>query len=375
VLAVGAWIGGLIWLLWFMAHSSRPERAGPVRRFSALATVALVLVAGSGVWRAWSEVGSVHQLWSTDFGRVLDIKMGLFLGLAALGAVNRFWLVPAMTRGDRRGDTLRWTVTSEVATALPIVLAASVLSQLSPASYASSTASRPEQIVVDGADYGTTTRAHLTVAPGTPGPNSFSLRLTDYDTGRPVAATSVQLRFSLPARPDVGASTLALTPTGDGEWRATGTSLSLSGSWRVIIVVQRRDGSVTVPLTVTTRAPEQRIDVQRAAGQPDLYTITLADGSVMQTYIDPGRAGQNAVHATFFKPTGDEETIATVRFTASSPTGARTNPKPFRFDKGHFDINMLLVAGNWSFEISGTTADRRVLDGHFSQDITPAGEG
>lgn len=376
VLAAATWIGGLAWLLWYLRSHDAVDRAARVRRFSQTATIALAVVATTGVLRAWSEVGSVHQLRSTDFGRVLDVKLGLFVVLLGFGAVNRFWLVPALTHGRPRGEFLRRTVTGELAVAVPLLLAAATLSQLSPAAYTSSpTAAQTDRIVARGSDYGTTIRAQLTVAPGTPGPNAFTVRLTDYDSGRPVAATRVQLRFALPAQPNVGATTLELTAAGAGLWRGNGTPLSLAGRWTATILVQQRSGSVTAALTVQTRSPKQRIEVQRAAGQPDIYTITLADGSVMQTYIDPGTAGPNAVHATFFKPSGEEESIARVQFTAISPTATHSTPKPFRFDKGHFDINIPLVAGRWAFEIVGTTPDGRSLSGHFDQTIGPTDGG
>src|SRR3984885_9777336 len=46
----------------------------------------------------------------------------------------------------------------------------------------------------------------LAVSPGTAGFNTFDLRVTDYDTGAPVHATSVQLEFTQPLRPQLGQS-------------------------------------------------------------------------------------------------------------------------------------------------------------------------
>ena len=52
--------------------------------------------------------------------------------------------------------------------------------------------------------------------------------------------------------------------------------------------------------------PPEQVQVSRVPGQPDLYTITLPSGGTLQTYIDPGRAGANTVHFTFFEPSGSE---------------------------------------------------------------------
>ncbi len=42
----------------------------------------------------------------------------------------------------------------------------------------------------------------MDIAPGVPGVNRFVARIVDYDTGRPVTARRVSLRFYKPDRPD-----------------------------------------------------------------------------------------------------------------------------------------------------------------------------
>ncbi len=56
------------------------------------------------------------------------------------------------------------------------------------------------------------------------------------------------LRFSLPARPDVGGSSLQLQPAGDGSFTGTGSNLSLAGTWTVTALVVEPTTSVEVPL-------------------------------------------------------------------------------------------------------------------------------
>src|SRR5206468_13003259 len=97
-----------------------------------------------------------------------------------------------------------------------------------------------------------------TVTPGTVGPNRFEARVTDYDTGRPVPATRVSLRFSLPGRPDLGTPVLDLGRAGPGLWVGQGTDLSMDGRWDVAVVVQETNGAVEVPLQLETRLPPSR---------------------------------------------------------------------------------------------------------------------
>jgi copper transport protein len=80
VAAAAAWIGGLA------ALAPAPQLA---RRFTRLAVPALLVLGVAGVVRALSELASVHQLWTTAYGRALLVKTGLFLAAVSIGAANR----------------------------------------------------------------------------------------------------------------------------------------------------------------------------------------------------------------------------------------------------------------------------------------------
>src|SRR6266498_2780132 len=120
-----------------MTAPSGDERVLAVRRFSAMATVALGVVVLTGLTRAVIEVRSWHGLFSTSFGRTLLIKLALVAGLIALGAVNRFRIVPALRAGRAKVATLGSTVRAELALAIPIVVAAAVLVERPRAQYVS----------------------------------------------------------------------------------------------------------------------------------------------------------------------------------------------------------------------------------------------
>jgi copper transport protein len=360
LLAVGVWVGGFLWLLLGIrgaAGRDEGERVAAVQRFSRLATVALGLVVLTGLARALVEVGSWHGLVGTSFGRTLLVKGALVAGLAAIGAANRFRIVPALQAGGARLQTLAGTVRVELAVAIPILVAASLLSELPPAAFVSqSAASRqaPPAVVVNGNDFATTTRVRLTVTPGVAGPNRFAAKLVDYDTRQPVPAQRVALSFSLPARPDVGASSLDLRPAGDGAWQGQGSQLSIAGRWSITVLVGRPGGAVTVPLQLRTRTaePSQQVRVSRAPGQPTVYTITLAQGS-LQAYLDPGKPGRNVLH----------------RVSATTPSGAAERLSLQRWSAGHFVANLDLSAGRWSFTVDATTKAGAATSAKFGQVI------
>jgi putative copper export protein len=97
VLSVSAWTGGLLCLTLCVFVAARDWPA-PVftlvaRRFSWLAGLCLLAAVLSGSYNAWSQVRDVSALWTTFYGRVLAVKILLFLALAWLGAVSRYTIV------------------------------------------------------------------------------------------------------------------------------------------------------------------------------------------------------------------------------------------------------------------------------------------
>jgi copper transport protein len=374
LMAVGVWVGGLVWLLVATRSEDGSARADGIKRFSTMAGIALAVVALTGLQRAISEVGGPtawNRLFHTSFGITLLVKVGLFAGLVALGARNRFVNVPGAARSATRLSSLRRTVSAEVLVAAGVLGVTAVLTQLPPAATVVETR-RPavQNVVATGNDFATTVRVRLTVTPGMVGLNQFEARVVDYDTGTPVTATSVQLRFSLPGRPELGTPALDLHQHEPGVWMGEGTVLSMDGRWNVDMLVQEAAGAVTVPLQVQTRLPPEQIKVLPGkSGQPTIYTITLAGGASVQTYIDPGMAGKNVVHFTFFKASGDEQPIASANGLATPPTGATADLPLIRFDAGHFVANTTLTAGPWRFQITATTADGTAYSAYFDQSI------
>jgi putative copper export protein/methionine-rich copper-binding protein CopC len=372
LLAVGAWIGGLVWLLAGLRGRERPERLSAVVRFSRLAAPVLGLVAVTGLSRALHLAGGWRGLLDSSYGRFLDLKVALFLGLVLLGALNRYRVLPALVSGVRRLDSLRRNVRGEVALAACILVVTAVFSQLPPGKFvveqAAAKPSAPPSVQVEGSDFATSVRIALTVSPGTPGPNTYTARVTDYDSGEDWPATRVALRFTPRGRPEIGGSTLDLTRAGDGSWRGQGSQLSIAGSWVVVGLVEGAGPAVTVPMELEARAAPQPVKVSEVPGQPTLYTITLAVGGTLQCYIDPGRTGPNTVHFTFFGPGGDEQPANRARAGMTRPSGASEALTLIRLGPGHFAANVDLEPGRVSFAIDAT-AGRTRHSGRFQQVI------
>ena len=372
-LAVGIWIGGLAGILLDLRGSPTVEKGAVVRRFSMWATMGLAVVALTGVVRAAVELGSIDPLLTTDYGRLIIVKVVLLGGLVGLGAINHFRNVPRAA-GDLAG--LRRVGSVEVVVAALAVFAASILVNVPPpvdtaaASTVTPTPSAPPALVVEGHDYATTVKVQLTIAPGAAGPNAFRATVVDYDTAKPVGASSIELRFTYPARPDVGTSTLTLTPAGDGTFAGSGSNLSLGGAWSVTALVEEPAAPVEVRLAVTIPTPQQQVDVNRVPGQPTLYTVHLSGGRTAQVYLDPSGAGTADLHITYFDASGSELPVTEVAATAATSGGA---PEPValnQLEPGHVVGKVATTAGTpLTVEVSCTAPGGDPL--HFRLDITP----
>jgi copper transport protein len=344
LMTVGLWLGGLIALLAELRGPATPAKGELARRFAVLAGLGLGMVAVTGVLRSIVDIGSIDALVSTDFGRLVLLKIGLLVPIAALGALNHFRNVP---RADRELRPLRRAGLTELSLGAVVLLVASMLVNAAPptevaaaaagssAPAASAASATLAPLLVTGSDFGTTVRLALTVSPGIVGSNDFSARLTDYDSGVLVDATAVRLSFSLPVRPDVGSSTLQLTRQTSGAFAGTGANLSMAGTWLVSALVTEPTTSVQVDLQVTVQSAPQQIDVNRVPGLPTIYTVHLGIGRTVQVYLDPGTPGPNTLHATWFDASGKEMPVSNVTMTEILSTGGSLALQPQILDSGH----------------------------------------
>jgi copper transport protein len=353
VSAVALWIGGLGALLVAIRGEPDHTRARGVRRFSTMAGFALAAVVGTGLVRAVNQVRTLHDLFFSSYGRVVLIKVALLLGLATLGAVNRYRNVP---RSERTLSGLRRVSRAELAIATAVLGATALLASLSPpSSHPQAHATTDgERLTASGSDFATSVRVSLEVEPGQVGSNRFMVHVADYDTGQPVQADRVALRFAYLSGQDVGESTLELRLTDEGVYEAAAGSLSIDGRWGVTVLVQQAADSVEVPLVIATHC---RATATATEGAPTIYTVALPSGSV-QGYVDPGVAGVNQIHLTFFDAGGDELPIeATPELTAWKPGEDPIELDVQRLGPGHFAANQDLAAGRWRLEFTYSLED------------------
>jgi putative copper export protein len=102
VAAAATWTGGLFCLSALVLPETsrwpREQLAALLRRFSRLAGLSLGVVVVSGIANACVQVGSLHALTATAYGRILMAKVVLVMAMACLGAANRFAVLPGLER-------------------------------------------------------------------------------------------------------------------------------------------------------------------------------------------------------------------------------------------------------------------------------------
>ena len=112
LIAAAAWGGALIPLALLLhaagrdpAETSVVISCKAVLRFSPLGIVSVGTLVATGVVNTWLLAGSVPALTGTEYGRLLLVKVALFLIMLSFGAVNRLWLTPHLVHAANAAAT------------------------------------------------------------------------------------------------------------------------------------------------------------------------------------------------------------------------------------------------------------------------------
>jgi putative copper resistance protein D len=146
LLAAGAWLGGLIPLALILSTDRGDRKVSPAAdlnevlvRFSGMGYFAVATLLGTGLVNSWYLVGNVTALLTTQYGQLLLVKLALFAGMLSLAAINRFWLVPSMSKANADEDGSIWKsrlrahVIGEQTLGLLVLSIVSVLGTIRPA--------------------------------------------------------------------------------------------------------------------------------------------------------------------------------------------------------------------------------------------------
>jgi putative copper resistance protein D len=143
LLGAAAWVGGLMSLA-LLLHVLSGYRASAkpallldvVSRFSCLGIASVATLVISGIINAWILVGSLRALVVTDYGWVLMLKIGAFLVMVTLAAINRLWLTPRLAVSDGKWlHALTRNTVAEIVFGLLIFVIVGLLGTLHPAAH------------------------------------------------------------------------------------------------------------------------------------------------------------------------------------------------------------------------------------------------
>ena len=239
LMAGAVWLGGLLGLVLAMRSLAGREQlaATTLARFSTLAGGLLLAVAGAGAVLGWRILGSWSGLVDTRYGLLLLVKIGLALVVVALGAGNRFVVLPRVRAaagfGDRTGAalTVRRTMALEASVIVVLLGVTGFLVNASP---------RPVPVEVPPGQTGIEQAAVgdlevlAALAPRRQGRNTLQVQLQD-SAGEPVT----------PARPpvvsvrsgDVDLGEVELANTDVGTFSAE-VVLPRPGQWEVQVALR-----------------------------------------------------------------------------------------------------------------------------------------
>jgi copper transport protein len=125
------WIGGLVQLAVVVWPLLPDARRSAFLGFSRLATVCVGVLLLAGIYLSILRLPQLSDLWTTGYGRVLLVKIGLVALALAWGGLHRLIAVPVVERGGLL-PRLRASLVGESMVAMTVLLVAAILVNAKP---------------------------------------------------------------------------------------------------------------------------------------------------------------------------------------------------------------------------------------------------
>lgn len=326
LLAVATWLGGLAALL--VALYRTPDvTADAVRRFSRIAFGSVLVVAATGIYQSWRQLGSWSALTDTGYGQLLLVKVGLVAVLVGVASFSRRW-------------TGRLATGTGAAAAAPVAEAETEADAVDEAKAGATSTSEPEPEAQDPARAVQLARQKAAVA------TAEKKRVRDADPDRS------GLRRSVLAEVGVAVALVAVT-----------TILTSTEPGRTEEEAARTSNAAAAP----------------AASGPVNLTLPFDTGGkngkgTVRMDFDPGRTGTNVVHIWIDDTNGKAMDVPEVKLalTLKSKDIGPLPVVPVRLTEGHWTSTgvQIPIAGDWmvsatvrTSDIDQTTVDKNVKIG------------
>ncbi|MFE2033820.1 copper resistance protein CopC [Streptomyces scopuliridis] len=323
LLAMATWLGGLTALLVALYRAPSIENAA-VRRFSRIAFISVVVLAATGLYQSWRQVGSWSALWGTSYGQLLLVKVGLVAVLVGIAWFSRRWT----ERLGQRAEAGTEAGTGQGAGAENESKAEAEAATGSETGSGTETAAATT-VVGDSERATQLARQKAALA------SARQKRIRDADPGR------IGLRRSVLAEAGVAVVLLAVTTvltstepgrTAEQEAGATGGTAATAPA---------TEGPVALTLPFDTGGEN-------------------GEGTVRIT-LDPGRSGANEMHIYVDGPDGQPLDVPEVK-AAFTLTAQQIGPLPItpeHFAPGHWsaDAVQIPMPGDWQLQLTIRTSD------------------
>ncbi|MER5307035.1 copper resistance protein CopC [Streptomyces sp. NPDC002773] len=320
LLAVAAWLGGLTVLLVALYRTPSVERAA-VERFSKVAFGSVAVLAATGLYQSWRQVGSWSALTGTRYGQLLLVKIGLMCVLLGIAWISRRWI-------QRLADPTPAETPDEAE--------------------ATEATEATEEAEATGATEATDEAEEATEAP---------------DAADPERAAQL-------ARQRAAVATARRKRERDADPERSGLRRSVLTEAAVAVVLL----AVTTVLTSTEpgRTEEQAARGTAASGPaavPDRpvdirlpFDTGGVDGKgVVRLSLDPGRVGANALHLYVERPNGKPLDVPEIKvaLTLEAKDVGPLPVAPDRIQTGHWSASgvQIPMPGEWRIQVTVRTSD------------------
>ncbi|WP_411081693.1 copper resistance CopC/CopD family protein [Streptomyces sp. cmx-18-6] len=318
LLAVAAWLGGLVALL--VALYRTPDiGSDAVRRFSRVAFGSVLVLAATGIYQSWRQVGSWSALTGTRYGQLLIIKVALIAVLLAVAWFSRRWT-------GRLTDTAAASVTvEESATAEESV----TVEESATAEEEENDAAEPVETAagIDPARAAQLARQQAVLTA------TKKKRIRDADPERSGLRRSVLAEAAIAVVLLAVTTMLTATEPGRTEEEAAGASAASSAP--------AASGPVNLSMPFDT------------GGQNGKGTVRID--------IDPGRTGANELHVWVDGSDGKPMDVPELKV-ALTLEAQEIGPLPVapeRLAEGHWSASgvQIPMAGEWKVDVTVRTSD------------------
>ncbi|MFF0423804.1 copper resistance protein CopC [Streptomyces sp. NPDC004520] len=361
LLAVAAWLGGLTVLLVALYRAPFVERSA-VDRFSKVAFGSVAVLAATGLYQSWRQVGSWSALTGTRYGQLLLVKIGLMAVLVGIAWISRRWTRRLADPAPREADETEAPDTEDEGADKTEAL------DETPAA-SDATVAETETDPAPGTDTDTDTDTNGDGngngnGNGNGDGNAPGTAVIDPDTA-PDPERAAQL-----ARQRVAVATARRKRERDADPERTGLRRSVLTEAAVAVVLLAvttvltstepgrteeeagRAGSVSGPAAV----PDRPVDIRLP------FDTGGVDGKgVVRLSLDPGRTGANALHLFVERPNGKPLDVPEIKvaLTLEAKDLGPLPVAPDRIQTGHWSASgvQFPMPGDWKIQVTVRTSD------------------